>query len=193
MIDSWQPPSIERVRSFEARRLAVLPAAGLAGDLAQDLGRGALLVEIVGSLASDEARDEFLKNLRQKFLDGSPVSFVADIVKESELDRVLIEALEFQESAQDNSAFRYRIVLREYTEPPEPPGASPDFGLELDAGLDLDASLGLDLLDFPAIAVAVPKLDDLLSPLRPAAANLKTQLSGAGAILSPLKNLFGGT
>ena len=42
MIDSWQPPRIERVRALESRRLTVLPVIGLSGDLVQDLGRGAL-------------------------------------------------------------------------------------------------------------------------------------------------------
>jgi len=60
MIGGWEPPRIERIASAESRRLAVLPVPGLSGDLHQDLGRGALAVEIVGSLAGDEARDEFL-------------------------------------------------------------------------------------------------------------------------------------
>ncbi|HYV47220.1 MAG TPA: hypothetical protein VFA20_20315, partial [Myxococcaceae bacterium] len=59
MIGSWQPPRIERIASLESRRLAALPVAGLSGDLHQDLGRGALAVEIVGSLVGDEARDDF--------------------------------------------------------------------------------------------------------------------------------------
>src|SRR5262245_4703586 len=141
MIGSWEPPFIERISSLEARRLTVLPVAGLSGDLHQDLGRGALAVEIVGSLSGDEARDDFLKEVREKFLAGDPVDFVADIVKESELERVLIEELEMEEVAGVPDSFRYRIVLREYTEPPEP--ASPS----LDTDLGLDPDLGLDLLD----------------------------------------------
>ena len=78
MIGSWQPPRIERIASLESRRLAALPVPGLSGDLHQDLGRGAIAVEIVGSLVGDEARDDFLKELREKFLDGSPVDFVAE-------------------------------------------------------------------------------------------------------------------
>jgi hypothetical protein len=189
MIDQWEPPAIERIASREARRLVRLPVAGLSGDLHQDLGRGALAVEIRGSLNGDDLRDQFLKDVREKFLTGDPVDFVADIVKESELERVLIEELALEEVAGSTDAFRYRIVLREYTEPPEP---APTDALSLDGALDLDAALGLDLLDLPAIAADIPKVGDILAPLEPAAESLKSTLAQAGSVLDPLKNLLGG-
>jgi hypothetical protein len=188
MIGSWQPPRIERISSLESRRLAALPVAGLSGDLHQDLGRGAIAVEIVGSLVGDEARDDFLKELREKFLDGSPVDFVADIVKESKLEQVLIEELEFQESSAVPEVFCYRIVLREYTEPPEPPAT--ELGAELDAALDLEAELGLDMLDLPAITADVPEVGDLLAPVKTAADSLAESLSGAGSLLTDFSDLF---
>jgi hypothetical protein len=190
MIDSWAPPMIERIATAESRRLAVLPVAGLDGDLHQDLGRSALAVEIVGSLNGDDARDDLLKQLRQKYLAGDPVDFVADIVKESTLEKVFIEALEMAEVAGSPNAFRYRIVLREYTKPPDPPAPADDFGAELDGDLDSLASLGLDALDLPAIAADIPNVGDVLAPLKPAAANLKQDLSGAADLLKPLNDLF---
>lgn len=192
MIGSWEPPMIERVAAWESRRLSVLPVPGLSGDLHQDMGRGALSVEITGSLNGDEVRDTFLKEIREKFLAGDPVDFVADIVKESELERVLIEELRFEEVAGQTNAFRYHIVLREYTEPPEPPSPSSDFGVELDPDLDLLAGLGLDALDLPAIAADIPNVGDVLAPIKPAAAGLKDALSKAGSLLDPLKGILGG-
>jgi hypothetical protein len=192
MIDQWEPPFIERISATESRRLAVMPVPGLSGDLHQDLGRGALAVEIIGSLNTDQARDDFLKQVREKFLAGDPVDFVADIVKESELERVLIEQLDVEEVAGATDSFRYRIVLREYTEPPEPPAPAADFGLELDTDIGLDALAGLDLLDLPAIAADIPDIGDLLAPIKPAAEGLKEALSGAGALLDPLKKLLEG-
>src|SRR3954468_17588595 len=159
LIGGWSPPSIERIASFESRRLAVLPVPGLSGDLHQDMGRGALAIEISGSLAPDETRDTFLKDVREKFLAGDPVDFVADIAKESELERVLIEELRFEEVANDADMFRYRIVLREYTEPPEPP-APLDLGADLGLDLDALADLGLDMLDLPALLGDVPQVGE---------------------------------
>jgi hypothetical protein len=190
MIGSWEVPSIESISSSEERRLAVLPVPGLSGDLHQDLGRGALVVEITGSLSTDEARDAFLKELREKFLAGEPVDFTADIVKESELEQVLIESFELLEKAGDPDAVHYRIVLREYTEPPEPPGLGDDFGLDVDDSLGLDVDLGLDMLDLPGIVAAVPPIGDLLSPIKPAAETLKSTVSQVGAVFDPLKSLF---
>ena len=191
MIGEWEVPRIERIAAGETRRLAVLPVPGLSGDLHQDLGRSAMVVEISGALYGDEARDEFLKRLREKYLAGEPVSFVADIVKESELEEVLIESFDLEESSERPDQFFYRVRLREYTEPPEPPGIGDDFGLDLEADLGLDALLGLDLLDIPGLVPPLPEIGDMLSPLKPAAQELKNQVSKAGAVLKPLQDLLG--
>jgi hypothetical protein len=190
MIGRWEVPHIEGIASRESRRLAVLPVPGLSGDLHQDLGRDALEVELFGSLSGDQARDEFLKELRGQFLAGEPVDFVADIVNESELEQVLISSFALEESAARPEEFRFRLVLREYTEPPEPPGFGEDFGLDVDGLLDLDIDLGLDLLDLAGMLGDVPQIGDLLTPVTEAAQTLKDSLAGAGSLFSPLEDLF---
>ncbi len=191
MVGRWELPRIEGIRSHEARRLVLLGVPGLSGSLQQDLGRDAMEVEIVGSLSGDQARDDFLKELRTQFLAGDPVDFVADIVHESELEQVLITAFTLEESADVPDEFRYRLVLREYTEPPEPPGFADDFGLDVDADLGLDVDLGLDLLDLPGLLGDVPQIGDLLAPVAPAAQQLKATLGTAAQVLDPLNDLLG--
>jgi hypothetical protein len=191
MIGGWEVPRIAAIRSLESRHLAVLPVPGLSGELHQDLGRAALAVEISGSLLGDEARDLFLKEVREKFLAGEPVDFVADIVGESELEQVLVESFSLDETAALSDTFRYRIVLREYTEPPEPPGFGDDFGLDVDADLGFDVDLGLDLLDIPGLVGSVPEIGDLLAPIEPAAQELKATLQGVTGVLGPLDDLLG--
>ena len=190
MIGRWEVPHIEGIASRESRRLAVLPVPGLSGDLHQDLGRDALEVELFGSLSGDQARDDFLKELRGQFFAGEPVDFVADIVHESELEQVLITSFTLEESAARPEEFRYRLVLREYTEPPEPPGFGADFGLDVDADLGFDVDLGLDLLDLPGLLGDVPQIGDLLSPVQAAAQSLKDTLASAGSLLTPLDDLL---
>ena len=174
-----------------------MPVPGLSGDLSQDLGRGALVVEISGALYGDEARDEFLKTVREKFLAGQPVDFIADIVNESELEQVLIQELDLEENAANPDECFYRIRLCEYTEPPEPPALGTDFGAELDADLDLEADLGLDLLDLPSLPelpglpITLPKLSDALAPLKPAAETLRAAVADAATLLNPLDELLG--
>ncbi len=197
MLDGWEIPRIARIASGESRRLALLPVPGLIGDLSQDLGRGALVVEISGALYGDEARDTFLKEVRERFLAGEPVDFIADIVNEAQLEQVLIESLDLEESAANPDECFYRIRLCEYTEPPEPAGLASDFGAELDAALDLEADLGLDLLDLPSLPdlpglpITLPKLGDALAPLKPAAENLRSTVAGAASLLDPLDDLLG--
>ena len=192
MVGRWELPRIEAITSRDARRLAVLPVPGLQGSLHQDLGRDALEVEISGSLHGDEARDAFLKELRQAFLAGDPVDFVADIVNESTLEQVLIAGFVLDESAAVADTFRYQLLLREYTEPPEPPapGLGDGFGLDVDAALGLEVDLGLDLLDLPGLLGDVPQIGDLLAPIEPAAQGLKDALAGAGDLLAPLAGVF---
>lgn len=188
MIGGWEIPRIGRIEALDSRRLVRLPVPGLSGDLHQDLGRNALVIEITGSLYGDEARDDFLiNNIRPAFVAGEPVDFVADIVTEAELEQVVIEALHIEESGETPDQFHYRIRLREYTEPPEPAG--PDLGLDApDLGLDID--LGLDLLDLPGLLAPLPDVGNLLQPIEPAANTLRDALSGAADVFSGLESLF---
>lgn len=187
MIGGWEPRGIEAIATDEARRLVPLPVPGLSGDLHQDLGRSMLALRISGSLSGDDARDQHLKELRTRFKEGAPVDFVADIVTESDLERVLIRDFRLEERAGDPDGFHYEIVLVEYTEPPEPPSPGLDLGLG-DLGLDID--LGLDLLDLAGLIGSVPDIGDVLAPVQEGAAGLKDALGGAGSLLSPMQRLF---
>ena len=84
-------------------------------------------------------------------------------------------------------AFRYDIVLREYIEPPEPPGLG--LGLD-DLDLGLGIGFGLDLLDLAGL-LDVPEIGPLLEPVKAAAGELGQALQSVGEILSPLDDLLG--
>lgn len=183
-------PRIERIESRERRHLARLAVPGLLGELQQDLGAASLAVEIRGSLQGDEARDDFLTSVREKFRAGDPVSFVADITTATELDQVLIEELEVEEVNQSAGSFRYRVVLREYVEPPEPPAPMDDLGGDLGLELDDLASLGLDGLKLPDILGDIPALGDPVAPVKPALEGVKAATDQIPALLDGLKAKF---
>jgi hypothetical protein len=190
VIDGWEVPRIERIESRERRRLARLAVPGLLGELQQDLGTASLAVEISGSLQGDEARDDFLTSVREKFRAGDPVSFVADITTATELDQVLIEELEVEEVNEAAGSFRYRVVLREYVEPPEPPAPIDDLGLDLGLELDDLASLGLDGLKLPDILGDLPTLGDPVAPVQPALEGVKAATDQIPSLLDGLKAKF---
>ena len=183
MVAGWEVPRIESIRSVEVRRIARIGVPGLAGDLQQDLGAASLAIEIVGSLHGDEARDSFLESVRERFHAGEPASFVADIATATELDRVMIEELEVCERNDAADGFRYRIVLREYVEPPAPPTPIDDLGADLDPDLDALAALGLDGLELPDLLGQIPSLSNPVEPMRPALSGVDAATSGIGGLL----------
>jgi len=159
-------------------------ASGLVGDLHHDLGATSIVVEIIGSVHGDAARDDLLAALRGPFHTGDPVSFVADISTATGLEQVLIEALEVAES-NDSADARYRVVLRQYVEPPQPPSPIDDLGAGLDGELDALAGLGLTGLELPDLVGGIPDLADPTPPVRQA-------LDGVRAAVAPLTDLLAG-
>jgi hypothetical protein len=191
MVGDWEVPRIEAIRVHEARRIAQIGVPGLLGDLQQDLGTNSLVVEICGSLVGDTARDEFLDGIREKYRAGEPVSFAADITTATELEQVLIVGLDVVESNDAADSLRYRIVLREYVEPPEPPAAIDDLGADLGADLDALAELGLDGLELPDLLGEIPSVGNPVEPMRPALASVDSATSGLGSLLTDLKTKLG--
>jgi hypothetical protein len=191
MLDDWELPCIERVELVESRRLARLGVPGLTGDLHQDLGADSLTVAITGSLQGDDRRADLLDKLQEKFRAGEPMPFVADIVESSELEQVIIVGFEIVEGDDWADAVRYRIVLRQYVEPPPPPSLVPELSLDELAGLeDLAASL-LDGLDLPGLLGGVPSLADPSEALRPAMDRVRDAVADVPALLGELRGVLG--
>jgi hypothetical protein len=197
MIDDWEVPAIERVELLQSRRLARLGVPGLAGDLHQDLGAEALTVAITGSLAGDDRRSGFLQRVQQLFQAGDPVPFVADIVESSELEDVVVVGFEVVETGEWADAIRYRILLRQYVEPPPPPSPLPDLSFEGFTGLpelpdvaDLAGSL-LDGLDLPQLLAPVPSLADPTEPIRPALDAVHQAVGDVPGLLGELRSALG--
>jgi hypothetical protein len=191
MIDDWELPCIERVELVEWRRLATLGVPGLAGDLHQDLGASSLTVAITGSLAGDDRRSGFLEKLQEKFRAGDPVPFVADIVDSSELEDVVVVGFEVIETGDWADAVRYRIVVRQYVEPPAPPSGLPELSLDDVAGLEDLAGGLLDALDLPGLLGGVPSLADPTEAIRPALLSARGAVAGVPGLLGGLADALG--
>lgn len=185
MIGTWEPPSIERIDVSASRRLARHGVPGLQGDLHQDLGTESLTVVIEGSLQGDEKRSEVLGELQTAFLAGEPIPFVADIVESSELDNVVIIGFDIGEHSVGGDEFRYRIELRQYVEPPEPPGL-----LDLDGLPDLADLAGslLDGLELPDLLGAVPDISDPTVPLQPSLDQVRAAVADVPSLLGELSS-----
>lgn len=91
MLGNWEIPRIESIRALEHRAFVEFPVPGRVGSLFQDTNTAPTRLAITGRLYGDEARDQFLEDLRAKFRAGEPVTFVADITTATEIQYVIIE------------------------------------------------------------------------------------------------------
>jgi len=191
VLGDWEIPRIQSIQSLEKRNFVELDIPGRVGSLFQDMNTGPTRVEICGSLYGDETRNEFLEELRGKFREGEPLTFVGDIVTATEVIYVIIETLQFEENGLKPDQLDYYIVLKE--SPPPPPPPDPLGGIDtvlLDqAGDFLDSVTGaLDLIDTLG---SVPDVTNPTPPLTSALDGLTSATSGLEEGLSTLTDIFG--
>ena len=191
ILDDWEIPHIEAIQMLERRSFVELPVPGRVGSLYQDLNTAPARIALRGSLYGDEARDQFLEDLRDRFREGASVTFVADILTATSVQYVIIEDLRFAESGTRPDQIDYAIVLRESPPPPPPPDplGSLDAGLLDNAGDFLDSVTGA--LDAINALGSIPEISDPTPPLKGALDGVSTALGGIGAITGKLAELFG--
>jgi hypothetical protein len=191
VLGDWEVPRIEFLGTAESRSLVELPAPGKAGSLFQDLNAAPTRIVIAGSLYGDEARDQFLNDLRSKFKAGDPVTFVSDIVTATDVQYVVIEELRVEQSSQGGEELRYWFTLRE--SPPPPPPPDPLGGL--DAGLLSDAAglvgAAAGALDAISKMGSIPDFKDPTPKLKGVLDGVKSITGGLGGVGAGLKDLFG--
>lgn len=191
VLGDWEIPRIQFIQSLEKRNFVELDIPGRVGSLFQDMNTGPTRVAICGSLYGDETRNEFLEELRGKFREGEPVTFVGDIVTATEVQYVIIETLQFEENGLKPDQMDYFIILKE--SPPPPPPPDPLGGIDTDL-LDqaenfIDSVTGaLDVIDSIG---SVPELSDPTDDLTSALDGVTSAMSGLDDALTPLQNIFG--
>jgi hypothetical protein len=191
VLGDWEIPRIESIRTMEHRAFVELPVPGMVGSLFQDMDTDPTRLVISGSLFGDETRNTFLEDLRGKYREGEPVTFVADIVTATDVQYVIIETLWLRESGVRPDQIEYTIVLKE--SPPPPPPADPFGGLDTDlldgAGDFLDSITGaLDIIDGLG---SIPDFGDPTPPLTSAMDGVIAATSGLDTALGPLRDIFG--
>jgi hypothetical protein len=190
MLADWEIPRIAAIRTVERRAFVELAVPGRTGSLFQDLNTVPTGIVIEGSLYGDEARDEFLQELRGKFRDGSPVTFVADILTATDVQYVVIETLRVQESGASPDQLDYRVVLRESPPPPPPPdplGGLDTSLLDQAAGLAETVTGAIDAID--ALS-NLPNFGNPAAPLSGAVATVAAATDGLDGIANDLSALF---
>jgi hypothetical protein len=146
MLDDLELPQVQEVSTYERRTLAEHKPPGMPGSLLQNLGRRPVRLVLWGVASGPDALS-FAQKLEDKFRAAKPVPFTADIVKDSEIELMLIEDVKLQEVAGKPERFAYVLALREFIKPVEPAETSLlDTDILGDAGSLVDDLVnGLDL------------------------------------------------
>ncbi len=191
VLGDWEIPRIASIRTLEQRRYVELTVPGKVGSLFQDLNTVPTRVAIAGSLYGEEAQSEFLETLREKFFAGEPVTFVADIITATEVQYVILETLDLQESGLHPDQLDYVVILRE--SPPPPPPPNPLGGLDTSL---LDQAAGfLDTVTGALDAIAglgnIPDISDPTPQISGALDGVTTATAGLEESLAPLATIFG--
>jgi hypothetical protein len=191
MLGDWEVPRVSLLRTEEARKLAEHRVPGRAGSVWQDLGADTVMIELAGSVFSTEEREGFLDGARQRFTAAEPLTFVADIVRATDLQYVLIESLVVEERGDRPNEIGYRMLLRESPPPPPPPDplGAIDTDLLDHAGNFVDGVT--DALDAVAALGDIPDFSDP-SSLLGGTTDEATNLVGSIVDVAPaIQSLFG--
>ncbi len=123
MLDDLELPQVQEIAAYERRVLAEHKPPGMEGSLLQNMGRRPARLVLWGVATGPEVLD-FIEELEGKFRAGDPLTFIADIVAEAEIEELVIDDLQWQELAGKPERLAYVLTLREYIEPVEPEDTS---------------------------------------------------------------------
>lgn len=146
ILDDLELPLVQEMTTYDRRMLAEMKPPGFDGSVLQNLGLRPGRIVLWGVSAGADA-DTFVSQLDQKYRDGRPVPFVADITADTDIENVVIDDVRFQDLAGKPDRFAYVLTLREYVEPTEPEELEALENDLLDEASDLmeDLTEGLDL------------------------------------------------
>lgn len=191
MLGDWEVPRVAQIRTSEARKLAEHRIPARQGSLWQDLGPEPVTVEIAGSVFSEDEVNDFLDGVRGHFAKAEPLTFVADILRATDLQYVLIDSLVAEARADRPDEIAYRMTLRE--SPPPPPPADP-FGA-IDGDLLGAAGSFIDGVTSALGAVAalgnIPDFSDPSALLGGTTDEAKKLVGGLAAVGPAIQKLFG--
>mgnify|MGYP000844097974 CR=1 FL=1 len=158
------------IEASEAVRFVRHAVPGLAGELAQDLGRQSVRIRVRGVFYGGDAGDR-LKQLRDHLLARQPVDFLCELTGDGYFSQVLVDQLDVAERAGYPDEYDYECAVTEYVPPPPPPAG----------GL-------LDGLDAGILDEATALMDDVQNALAQVA-GLTSLLAGASDFANPTTRL----
>jgi hypothetical protein len=119
MLGDLELTQVQEAALAERRALAEHRPPGLDGGMLQDLGRTPSRFTVWGVAAGPDAAG-FIARLNERFREGAPLAFTADVDSGARVERVSIAGLRVEELAGKPDRWLYVLTLAEYQEPREP-------------------------------------------------------------------------
>lgn len=190
MLGDWELPCVTQLETLEERALVELNVPGRSGNLYQDLNRMPARLYIAGSVFGYDPGQTFLQDVRDKYRDGEPLTFVSDIATGTDVQYVVVQSLHIQSHAEHPDQIDYSLWLAE-SPPPPPPGSllgDIDLGLLDDAMGMLDTAMGA--LDALEALGSIPNLSDPTVPLNSTLDDTSSTMDELGGVGAAIKGLF---
>lgn len=159
---------------------------GLNGELAQDLGRQSVRLQIEGIFYGQTAMEN-LEQLRNLHKSKKPVEFIAEIIGLAYFAKVLLDRFEVTQQAKDQDQFSYILVVTEYLEPPQPVLLEKP---NIDASVLSDARTFMDSVLLPDV-LKLPEIKDPTTPMNSMLDSVKTIISPLDEESQTLTKIFG--
>jgi hypothetical protein len=163
MVDDLALPQVQQIVTQDRRRLVEHRAPGMDGSLLQNLGRDAAWVVLQGVATGPDAAP-FIASLSEKLRTAAPVAFVADIVADAHIERMVIDDLRVEDIAGAPARLTYTLSLREHPAPPPTVATSLDPAI-LGEAADLVSGLVDGLAGATAFAAALADITGTLGDL----------------------------
>lgn len=181
---------VHRVVTLEQAALVYHYIPGLEGNVAQDLGRDSVRLQIEGIFYGPKAKEE-LGKLRDVYKKRQPVDILAEIIGQAYFGQVTLERFEVFQLAAEPDQFSYMLIVAEYVKPPKP--ATTAGPSSVDQAI---AQQALDFMDMAALPDAltlgqIPELTNPAEPLSQALGEVTAAAEGLTAVSEGLTALFG--
>ncbi len=179
---------IHKIATTEQAAFVHHPIPGLEGSATQNLGRQPVRLTIEGIFFGVTAKDDLTK-LRELYIKREALDFVADIVGEAYIGKVLLEKFEVMESAADPTQFSYLVTVVEYTPSTKTTSAAAATNQKA-AALAADRLSAMSLPDDLSLG-SIPEISDPITPLKASLEPVREATTALTDSLGALKNLFG--
>jgi hypothetical protein len=186
---------LTQVSVEERARVVHHAVPGLAGDLAQVMGRPSVQVTLHGIFYGADSADK-LKDLRKLYLAAEPVDFFAEAVGEGYFAQVIISGLEVTQRAGEPDQFTYCCRVVEYVKPPEPAVTSPFAAIDSDllsqaSGFMDDIQNGLaQVSSLTSLLTSTPSFGDPTGRLKDMPKDFTQSTGDVSSALSTVHDLF---